>query len=96
MGCFFRKRFRHWFQIELWRMERHLEGIILSANSDAIEAVVAQLGKARDEIVAKIDALEAAVGNGEDLSGPLAELRAVAQGLDDVVPDEVPAEEPAE
>ena len=62
------------------------------ANAELIADVVAQLGKAKAEIVAKIGGLEAAVASGEDLSGPLAELVAAAQGLDDVVPDEVPAE----
>lgn len=64
----------------------------LSANSDAIEAVVAQLAKAKSEIDTRISALEAAAANGEDLSGPLADLRAAAQGLDDEVPD-APVEE---
>lgn len=57
------------------------------ANADAIAAVVEQLGKAKDEILAKIAELEAAAAAGEDLSGPLAELAAAAQALDDVVPD---------
>lgn len=64
------------------------------ANAELIADVVAQLGKAKSEIVAKIGGLEAAVASGEDLSGPLAELVAAAQGLDDVVPDEVVPGEP--
>lgn len=71
-----------WLRIEVLRV----------ANAELIADVVAQLGKAKAEIVAKIGGLEAAVASGEDLSGPLAELVAAAQGLDDVVPDEVPAE----
>lgn len=67
------------YRIEVCRM----------ANAELIADVVAQLGKAKAEIVAKIGGLEAAVASGEDLSGPLAELVAAAQGLDDVVPDEV-------
>lgn len=97
--CFFRKRFRLllWFQAEqFWRMEQQLEEFILSANSDAIEAVVTQLGKAKAEIVAKIEALQEAVDNGEDLSPALADLTSAAQALDDVVPDPEPVEEPAE
>lgn len=64
------------------------------ANAELIADVVAQLGKAKSEIVAKIGGLEAAVASGEDLSGPLAELVAAAQGLDDVVPDVVVPGEP--
>ena len=67
-----------WLRIEVFRL----------SNSELINNVVAQLGKAKSEIVAKIGGLEAAVASGEDLSGPLAVLAAAAQGLDDVVPDE--------
>lgn len=56
---------------------------------ETVDAVVAQLGKAKEEIVAKIAELEAA-NPGVDLSA----LTEIAQGLDDVVPDVV--EEPAE
>lgn len=70
-----------WLRIEVFRL----------SNSELINNVVAQLGKAKSEIVAKIGGLEAAVASGEDLSGPLAVLAAAAQGLDDVVPDEVAA-----
>lgn len=59
------------------------------SNAEAIAAVVEQLGKAKNEIVEKIAALEVAAASGEDLSGPLAELAAAAQALDDVVPDAV-------
>lgn len=68
-----------WLRIEVFRM----------SNADAIAAVVGQLGKAKDEILGKIAGLEAAAAQGEDLSGPLADLAAAAQALDDVVPDEV-------
>lgn len=73
-----------WLRIEVLRV----------ANAELIADVVAQLGKAKAEIVAKIGGLEAAVASGEDLSGPLAELVAAAQGLDDVVPDDVVPDEP--
>lgn len=66
----------------------------MSANSDAIAAVVAQLDKAHAEVTARITALEEAVNAGEDLSAPLAALKAAAQGLDDVVADVPPVEEP--
>ncbi len=50
-----------------------------------IDAVVEQLGRAKEEILAEIGALEVAVSEGEvlDLSG----LKAAAQALDDVVVD---------
>lgn len=59
------------------------------ANAEAIQAVVEQLGKAKEEIQDRIAELEAAVASGEDLSEPLAALSAAAQALDDVVPDVV-------
>lgn len=66
-----------WLRVEVLRL----------SNSEAIAAVVAQLGKAKDEILAKIAELEVAAAAGEDLSAPLADLAAAAQALDDVVPD---------
>lgn len=63
--------------------------VIGLSNVEAIAAVVEQLGKVKGEIVAKIAGLEVAAAAGEDLSGPLAELAAAAQALDDVVPDAV-------
>lgn len=69
------------------------------SSAEAIAGVVVQLGKAKDEILAKLAALEAAAAAGEDLSGPLAVLAAAAQSLDDVVPDavvEAPVEAPVE
>ena len=59
------------------------------SSAEAIAGVVAQLGKAKNEILEKLAALEAAAAAGEDLSGPLAVLAAAAQSLDDVVPDAV-------
>lgn len=80
--------------------------VVKLANAEAIAAVVEQLGKAKGEILGRISELEAAAAAGEDLSGPLADLAAAAQGLDDVVPDAVveevvaevaaPVEEPVE
>ena len=70
-----------WLRIEVSRL----------SNSDAIEAVVAQLGKAKDEIVAKIATLQVAAAAGQDLTAPLADLAAAAQALDDVVVDPAPA-----
>jgi hypothetical protein len=68
-----------WLRIEVTRL----------SSAEAIAGVVVQLGKAKDEILARIAGLEAAAAAGEDLSGPLAELAAAAQALDDVVPDAV-------
>ena len=70
-----------WLRIEVSRL----------SNADAIEAVVAQLGKAKDEIVAKIASLEAAAAAGQDLTAPLADLSAAAQALDNVVVNPAPA-----
>ena len=68
-----------WLRIEVTRL----------SSAEAIAGVVVQLGKAKDEILSRIAGLEAAAAAGEDLSGPLAELAAAAQALDDVVPDAV-------
>lgn len=68
-----------WLRIEVTRL----------SSAEAIAGVVAQLGKAKNEILEKLAALEAAAAAGEDLSGPLAVLAAAAQSLDDVVPDAV-------
>lgn len=73
----------------------------MGAEQDAVDAVVTQLGKAKDEIISKIADLEAQVAAGE--TPDLSALKAAAQALDDVVPDaveeapveEAPAEEPA-
>ena len=61
--------------------------VVRLSNADAIVAVIEQLGKAKDEILAKVAGLEAAAAAGEDLTAQLADLSAAAQALDDVVPD---------
>ena len=66
----------------------HREKVCMSAVQDAVDSVVAQLGKAKAEILTAIAELEAREPN-VDLSA----LTAAAQGLDDVVPDPV-VEEP--
>ena len=66
------------------------------SNADSIAGFVAQLGKAKDEIVGKIASLEAAAAAGEDLSAQLADLAVAAQALDDVVPDAPVEDAPAE
>lgn len=72
------------------------------SNQDRINAVAAQLNKAKNEVVGAIDELKAQVAAGETLD--FTALDAAAQGLDDIVADpepevpaepEAPAEEPA-
>jgi len=63
----------------------------MGAVQDAVDQVVAQLGKAKDEIVAEVAALEAQVAAGE--TPDLTALKAAAQALDDLNVD-VPVEEP--
>lgn len=74
------------------RQTRHLEGVIIMSNQDTIDAVVAKLAHVKAEFVAKLTDLQARIDAGvpaEQLDlGPLTEI---AQGLDDVVPDAVPA-----
>lgn len=78
----------------------HLGAVIVTATQDVVDAVVAQLDRARGEIVARIAEVQAQL----DAAGVPAEsvdlsaLSAAAQALDDIVPDvpEVPAEVPAE
>lgn len=64
-----------------------LEGFIMSEVQNAVDAVVAQLSKAADEIKAEIAALEA-----REPSVDMSALKAAAQSLDDIVPDAPPAE----
>lgn len=76
-----------WSQAEInWKV-----GILMGEVQDAVDAVVVELGKAKDEIVAQIADLEAQIAAGEvpDLTA----LKAAAQALDDVVPD-APVEPP--
>lgn len=70
--------------------------VFMSEVQSAVDAVVAQLGKAKDEIVSKIADVEAQL---EAASVPaevvdLSALKAAAQALDDVVAD-APVEEDA-
>ena len=65
---------------------------IMSELGDALNAISAQLAKAKDEIIAKIAELEGAIGTiPADAQVILDALKAQAQALDDVVPD-VPVE----
>ena len=65
---------------------------LMGAVQDAVDAIVVQLGKAKDEILAKVADLEAQIAAGE--TPDLAPLLAAAQALDDVVPDVEPPVEP--
>jgi uncharacterized protein YPO0396 len=68
---------------------RHL----MTAQED-INAVVAQLGKAKDEIVAKIADVQAQLdaANVPAEQVDLTALNAAAQALDDIVPDPAPVD----
>lgn len=95
-----------WFPIII--TTRQLKEIIVSAAQDAVDAVTAQLGKAKDEILGEIANLEAQVAAGQ--APDLTALKAAADALDGIVPDaptepsdggegdggETPVEEPTE
>lgn len=57
---------------------------------EAVNQITTQLGKAKNEIVAKVADLEAQIAAGE--TPDLSALKAAAQALDDIVSD--PAPEP--
>jgi len=67
-------------------------GRLAMSTQDSVDAIVVQLGKAKDEVVAKIADVQAQL----DAAGVPAEqvdltaLTAAAQALDDVVADEPP------
>jgi len=63
------------------------ERLLMSVSQDVVDAVVVQLGKAKDEIVAEIARLAEAAAAGEAVD--LGALQELAQGLDDIVPDAV-------
>lgn len=75
-----------------------LKGIIMATqaeNQAAIDAVAAQVAKAKAEIVARIDDLEQAANAGQTLD--FSALRGDVQALDDLNPDPVvEPEQPAE
>lgn len=90
------KRFRQltWLVHELIIGQANVEET-MSANSDAIEAQVAALKDVEVRITAKLTALQAAVDNGEDLSGPLADLAAEVGTIGGLAPA-APAETPVD
>lgn len=63
----------------------------MGAVQDTVNQIADQLAKAKTEIVTKIADLEAQIAAGE--TPDLEPLKALAQSLDDVVPD-APVEEP--
>jgi uncharacterized protein YoxC len=70
------------------RKNRHF----MSNTSQTLEAIVAQLSKAKGEIVGKIQTLTDSINNNQDTLSPesqqaLSDLQTVAQQLDDIVPD---------
>ncbi|QRY51771.1 hypothetical protein [Mycolicibacterium septicum] len=72
----------------------HKERFFMSEVQNAVDAVVAQLAKAKAEIVTAIEELR-----NREPDVDLSALTAAAQGLDDIVPDapvEEPVEEPSE
>jgi hypothetical protein len=72
------------------KMRREVKEI-MSELGDALNAISVQLAKAKDEILAKISALEGQIGTiPADAQANLDAVKAIAQALDDVVPD-VPA-----
>lgn len=74
------------------------KGVVMSDVQAVVDAITAQLGKVREEVVGEIAKLEAALQAG--VTPDLAGLKAAADALDAIVPDaeevvedEVPVEE---
>lgn len=79
------------------RQTHHIEGLINMATQDIINAVVAQLGKAKDELLTQIADLNAQIADaGVAEQVDTTALTAVAQALDDIVPDAVVTEPTAD
>lgn len=73
------------------RQVRSLERTVMSTTQDAVNAVVAQLRRAKLEIVSELEAVQAQVDAGEDVD--LSALTEAAQALDDVVAVDVAPED---
>ena len=86
--CRARERLRH-MAFRISRVE-----YAVGAVQDAVDALVVQLGKAKAEVLSKIDELEAQIEAGE--TPDLSALKDAVQALDDVVPDVVVEEPPVE
>lgn len=63
------------------------KGVFMSAVQEAVDAITAQLGKVKDEVVGEIGKLEAALAAG--VTPDLTALKAAADALDAIVPDVV-------
>jgi hypothetical protein len=64
----------------------------MSKIDDTLNAVSDKLDKAKGEILDAIDKLSTEAANGNVSQATLDRLNAAAQSLDDVVPDEAPAD----
>lgn len=64
--------------------------------ADDLRNIEVQLGKAKAEVSGKIEALESALATSgeqpQEVTDAVEALKAISQSLDDVVPDDVPAE----
>jgi len=81
---------------ELFRSRKEVKKF-MGELADALGLIATQLAKAKDEIVAKIAELIAALANApipDDAKAKIEELKTLAVGLDDIVPDAPPAEPP--
>lgn len=65
---------------------KQIQEAIMTATQDTIDAITAQLGKAKTEILTQIANLEQQVAAGETPN--LEPLKAVTQALDDITPDQ--------
>lgn len=77
------------------RKTAHLQEIIMSAQQDIVDAVVAKLAHVKAEVIAKLTDLQTQIDAGvpaEQLD--LTALTEAAQALDDIVPDPAPADPP--
>lgn len=75
------------------RKTHQIEGLIIMSTQDIINAVVTQLGKAKDELLTQIADLNAQIANaGVAEQVDTTALTAAAQALDDIVPDAAPAD----
>jgi hypothetical protein len=72
----------------------HLERVIMSSQQAAVDALVAQLRKSHQEIIGQLAAAHNSINSqlvtaGVEEQVDLSALTAIAQQLDDIVPDEV-------
>ncbi len=72
------------------------QGEKLMGLKEDLSAVTTQLGKSKDELVAKLQELSDQVAAGQVDPQTVADLQAMAQSLDDIVPDAAPEEPPVE